>query len=58
VESRPKTPALAAATQRLLLLKGPMPAWMMGYLIPTMSQSLDLIIGKYSLALAEWTLPA
>jgi hypothetical protein len=30
----------------LLLLKGPIPAWMMGYLIPVMSQSLDLIIIK------------
>jgi hypothetical protein len=28
----------------LLLLKGPIPAWMMGYLIPIRSHSLDLII--------------
>ncbi|MFX1275727.1 MAG: hypothetical protein ACFFAT_11850 [Promethearchaeota archaeon] len=44
VESSPRTPALAAATQRLLLLKGPIPACMIGYLVPTNSQNLDFII--------------
>jgi len=43
---RPRTPALADATHRLLFGKGPIPAWMMGYFIPTRSQSLDLIINN------------
>jgi hypothetical protein len=32
------------ATQRLLLLKGPIPACIIGYLIPIRSHNLDLII--------------
>jgi hypothetical protein len=40
VESRPSAPAFAEATQRLLLLKGPIPAWMMGCLIPSILVSL------------------
>ena len=39
VERRPSTPALAEATQRLLLLNGPIPAWMIGCLIPSISVS-------------------
>ena len=45
---RPRQPALAAAMHRLVTGYGPMPAWMMGYLSPTSSVSLVLIMMFFS----------